>query len=472
MLRTLPVIMLLLTVGHSIVLAQDACEGLTPVPLVLGEQGAVTPGDANNVRADASAEAERIGVIPGGERFTVLYGPVCADGFVWWQVAYQGLTGWTVDGVDGQAFLVPVEDEPVEANADVTATIPPYQPTSTVIAVTNISQLSLLRRISCPETDSEIGRMANILAISPNNRFAAVQCTYDQERPYRLLAVDLETGVPAHELPAAANASWPLTFLDEDTLVWIDYRPDNRSEIPVHQWSLSSGEDEVAYILNIANFLSGYPYVVADNTRVAWLDSGENNVLTQVDIRTGAIVRQNILPSLDRISNGGVLLSPDGARIALLSLNGDEFGSGIAQTVDAESESMLAEWIVPFPLDGPEPASFAFSPSGNFLLGAGCMPSCADGGVYWWDVSNGQRVTRWELPEETVAVTGIRFGPQRDVALINSPAGVLIYNIETDALITTIEPFQDVRFSADGTLMVTISIGEAGTGELGVWVVP
>ncbi|MCB9452951.1 MAG: SH3 domain-containing protein [Anaerolineaceae bacterium] len=92
------------------VLAQDDpnCPGAPPPLLVVGEHGRVLPGDANNVRDTPTRSGTKIGAIPGGEVFTVLEGPVCADGLNWWRVTYGDLTGWTVEGASGAYWVEPL----------------------------------------------------------------------------------------------------------------------------------------------------------------------------------------------------------------------------------------------------------------------------------------------------------------------------------------------------------------------------
>jgi uncharacterized protein YraI len=72
-----------------------ACPGTLPSRLTVGGRGRVTPGDPNNLRIQPTTSSVAIGLIPAGGTFTVLAGPVCANGFAWWQVNYNGLVGWT-----------------------------------------------------------------------------------------------------------------------------------------------------------------------------------------------------------------------------------------------------------------------------------------------------------------------------------------------------------------------------------------
>lgn len=85
-----------------------SCPGLLPSRLVIGEMGYLLPGDPNNVRSEPTRDAPKIGEIYGGNSFLVLDGPVCADGYAWWQVDSDGLVGWTAESGDGDYWLEPV----------------------------------------------------------------------------------------------------------------------------------------------------------------------------------------------------------------------------------------------------------------------------------------------------------------------------------------------------------------------------
>ncbi len=79
--------------------------------LMPGMQARVTydPPNANTVRATPGEAGAPIGEIPPGGVFTVLAGPQCAiGGMTWWQVNYNGLVGWTAEGIPGQYWLEPV----------------------------------------------------------------------------------------------------------------------------------------------------------------------------------------------------------------------------------------------------------------------------------------------------------------------------------------------------------------------------
>lgn len=88
--------------GRSITtFAQTAenCPDTAPSRLTIGEQGRVLTGNPNNVREQPSRESLIVGKIPSEAVFTVLDGPICADGVSWWQVDYEGLVGWTAEAI-------------------------------------------------------------------------------------------------------------------------------------------------------------------------------------------------------------------------------------------------------------------------------------------------------------------------------------------------------------------------------------
>jgi uncharacterized protein YraI len=88
-------------------LNDPACLGVPPPRLTVGGQGRVTPGLPNKVRSAPSTSAAAIGSIPGDAIFAVIGGPRCADGYLWWQVNYNGLIGWTASGTSSEDWVVP-----------------------------------------------------------------------------------------------------------------------------------------------------------------------------------------------------------------------------------------------------------------------------------------------------------------------------------------------------------------------------
>jgi hypothetical protein len=104
--------------------AQEGCTGAPPPRLKVGQQAVVTPGQANNVRQNPTPKAALLGKIQPGEVVTILDGPVCADGYNWWQVKFNRFTGWTPEG-KGQAYWLSHEGLPTP--------MPTQQPVATVV---------------------------------------------------------------------------------------------------------------------------------------------------------------------------------------------------------------------------------------------------------------------------------------------------------------------------------------------------
>lgn len=109
--RFIALLMACFSLVLSSVSAQEAvtCPGALPSRLVVGQTGAVTPGSSNNIRAEPSRAATKVGEIPGGGQFTILDGPTCADDLAWWEVQYGSVTGWTVEGTADEYWLEPVD---------------------------------------------------------------------------------------------------------------------------------------------------------------------------------------------------------------------------------------------------------------------------------------------------------------------------------------------------------------------------
>ncbi|MDX2076509.1 MAG: hypothetical protein SFZ02_08780 [bacterium] len=84
------------------------CPANLPPRLAIDTRGRVLPGGTSAVYDQPIANSTVLGEIPGGVSFTVLDGPVCTEGFIWWQVEYRDITGWTIEAGAGEYFLEPL----------------------------------------------------------------------------------------------------------------------------------------------------------------------------------------------------------------------------------------------------------------------------------------------------------------------------------------------------------------------------
>jgi TolB protein len=87
------------------------CDGTLPSRLVVGERGRVTPGGINNIlRSNPGTRSSRVGSLDPNDRFEVIGGPECADGYTWWEVRKErgGSEGWTAEAAPNEYWLQPI----------------------------------------------------------------------------------------------------------------------------------------------------------------------------------------------------------------------------------------------------------------------------------------------------------------------------------------------------------------------------
>lgn len=107
-------LLLKIFIGNNLYYLQvEDCDGAPVSRLQPYSFAIVTEGSPNNVRSQPSKSADLVGTIDPG---TVVYvnrvDPVCADGFLWWQIVPRdsnGPRGWTVEGKGADYWLAPLE---------------------------------------------------------------------------------------------------------------------------------------------------------------------------------------------------------------------------------------------------------------------------------------------------------------------------------------------------------------------------
>ena len=108
-LMLIPILLTIFTVSSA-----QACEN-SPTQLERGMIAIVTPGQANNVRMDPTTNSEIVGTLAENTPLTVLDGPICADGFNWYQVenTQLGIAGYTVEGNQDEFWIIPASLEQI-----------------------------------------------------------------------------------------------------------------------------------------------------------------------------------------------------------------------------------------------------------------------------------------------------------------------------------------------------------------------
>ncbi|MCB9453208.1 MAG: SH3 domain-containing protein [Anaerolineaceae bacterium] len=140
--------------GAARAIAQDSvtCPNSLPPTLIIGQMGRVLPGDPNRIRAEPSTGGAEMGYIPGGAVFTVLDGPVCAEGYTWWQVDYNGSVGWTVQGDNATYWIEPLPSAGHQAGTACADGLPPRMRAGQAGRVLNTANLNVRAE---PATTSE-----------------------------------------------------------------------------------------------------------------------------------------------------------------------------------------------------------------------------------------------------------------------------------------------------------------------------
>lgn len=90
--------------------AYSQCPDSPPSRLTGGMTGriTITGGGMTNVRLGAGLQGEVIGQQPEGATFQVYFGPVCKDGYAWWNVGFgDGTSGFVAEGDFTTYYLEP-----------------------------------------------------------------------------------------------------------------------------------------------------------------------------------------------------------------------------------------------------------------------------------------------------------------------------------------------------------------------------
>ncbi len=146
---------------ETVIPAECVAEGYAIPRLRLGRPGRVETGGVNNLIRDIAGQSGAVlGEIPPGGEFTVIAGPSCAFGIVWWRVQYNNITGWTAESVNGEYFLEPLNPD------GVVVPTPQTPDTPSAISAANLDQL-----VELPLPAGDTGALQ---AWSPDNTLLAL----------------------------------------------------------------------------------------------------------------------------------------------------------------------------------------------------------------------------------------------------------------------------------------------------------
>ena len=84
------------------------CANTYPTRLQVGSQAWLDSSTRNNVRSGPGTSNHIVGQLQPGEQVSVIDGPSCIQGMVWWYVQNNRLSGWSSEGSSSTYWLAPV----------------------------------------------------------------------------------------------------------------------------------------------------------------------------------------------------------------------------------------------------------------------------------------------------------------------------------------------------------------------------
>ena len=387
--------LIVVLIGLYPVRAQETftCADAFPPRMIVGEGGVVTSLSANNVRDTfGTSGSQVVGAIPANGAFTVIDGPECADGFVWWQVTTGNLTGWTAEAGD-EYWLIP--------------SIGAYQ----LLDADNVDRLQIVQTLSC---DSAVDfSSVDVIDISPDGELVAIGC---QTRNPSLRVYDART--------------WDvLATVDTGSLIHaIKFLPDDRmlvqeqEELVIYETLTYTVIDQLAVrpliwpdaSLNPARTRIVMPVIDSDRYEVRHLNN-LNQVLHTIEIEGGR----------------KTAWSPDGNEIAI--------GTGMDNTIaiwnlddNSIRRSAPLAWHTSL-------SAIAYAPDGTTIATGHCnlaQMGCQEGRIDWFSASplvNQQHI----IHEAGDGMYELAFTPDGRLLLALHLAGASIYDAETGAVLAS-----------------------------------
>lgn len=100
------IILIFLSIFHFGSFAQTIdCPGSLPSRLLVSQTGRVNAPNGSNLREQPTTTALRVGTIPQDAVFQVIDGPICNEGYTWWELQYKGRIGWAAESGGNDYWL-------------------------------------------------------------------------------------------------------------------------------------------------------------------------------------------------------------------------------------------------------------------------------------------------------------------------------------------------------------------------------
>ncbi len=403
-----------------------------PTRLVALMQARVVPGGApNNLRTEPRTDAALVGEIPPSAIFSIIAGPQCANGLVWWQVDYDGLVGWTVEGQGDEYWL-----EPLPARALPLDLAP--------ITVENAAEVSELARAE----GNFYPRLAwlaegNTLAVLGGWGSIGVWLYRFDDEPPVLFREDSPllsiAAIPQSEGLALGDSGGGVHLWNTDP------------NAPRLEGTFLQGHDAnvnaVAFSPSGVNFASVGPtaFTLAPVERANAIVVWDARSVSQSSILSGHTAQVNTLA-----------FSPDGA---LLASGSGSIDPNVPQDFTVRIWDLATD-SARFVLDAHTAPvrSVAFSPDGTLLASASL-----DGTVILWNVADGSAAMTLRH-SDTAGANAVAFSPDGTVlasggdstGAATTDTTILLWNVETGEMAAELRPSARTALGNQG---VTITIG-------------
>lgn len=432
--------LLSLFVWQPLAAQDESCPGAPPPMLVIGQQGEVTPGTPNNVRADPARSGEKVGEIPGGARFEVLDGPVCADGFAWWQVDYNGLIGWTVEGSGDDYFVLPVEPPPPLGPLEIEL-VAEFEYTGTVLEI----------------------------AFSPDGRYIALAMGFATLRVMDAETLETVYEMDLYQEPDAPNRRmmYGLAWLPDSSAVAITLNDSSQ----VRYYSVPEGELLRSFEGLHQFFWDDAPADDAAPTAAAFTADGQNLItfgndgfVRLWDVENGGqrvVIKQHPetdVRAMHFTGAGGLAISPDGSSIAYIYRDGSIYRWSLAL-----GGPQFSPPAIDTASTGVQPMRVYFASDTELVYHA----SSAELGLH---VYNTEARTVRIIPLDLLHVYGLAVGADGVVAVGLSDGVVRFYDLESGRIYAevNVHSVRSLAFSPDGRLLVAGGGGGEGS-MITVW---
>jgi WD40 repeat protein len=410
MLNRFLLLSMLLLALYAQAFAQEDCSAAPFPRLRMGLTAQTSSGQSNNVRDAADADANRLGQIPPDSQFQVLSDATCADGYYWVQVDYQGLVGWTVEGAEGEYWLIPVLSN------------------SQIMSPENISQLQIVQELACPEDEN-----AEPFAWSPDGTKLLWACQHSGFYLTDWLSQETTQFSLTRNLQSTSTI-FASFFADGSRFFQYIY-PEGAV------YDTRTGEQIAAYDSE-DNAIANFAIASHENTLAF---AGEFGIyLTDLMSYEGIDFLSKDISGLVY----SLAFSPDGERLA--------FG---ADGEEIKVWTIAMDTILHIPIEADHVQRLSFSPSGRYILASLCIVpnrgDCNQAAMQWIDSSNGEVTTTWQ-EEGWNEIFYFHFG--QDLVFMRVDRHFEIFQISTDARLfvsSDQDSFREILPSVDGRLLVT-----------------